>query len=231
MDTLDARSFVPAVRTPRRPRSLALSVLLALIFAAAVFYVARYALGYVMLGPSAAGPRTVSSGAFLFVHVAAGIVALLVGPFQLFSGIRRRLMRLHRWLGRIYLGAVGISGVAAVYMLTLPGMSLNFRLGISGLALAWFGTTTFAYIAIRRRRIELHREWMVRSYVVTSGFVFFRIILDLMMAAQLAPIREVIAAASWGCWAVPLLITEFVIQGRKVWAPAAAAPAAAVSSR
>jgi hypothetical protein len=59
---------------------------------------------------------------------------------------------------------------------------------------------------------------MIRSYVVTFAFVTFRVIQPGLQAAHIGTPLEQLAAASWACWAVPLLIAELVIQGRKVLA-------------
>jgi hypothetical protein len=58
---------------------------------------------------------------------------------------------------------------------------------------------------------------MIRSYVVTTAFVTFR---AAFAALQGSAIGENAAAAllAWACWAIPLLITEAVLQGRKIHA-------------
>jgi hypothetical protein len=53
---------------------------------------------------------------------------------------------------------------------------------------------------------------------VTFGFVAFRVIAPALRAAGIENDRGAIAA--WACWAVPLLITELVLQGRKILAVA-----------
>jgi hypothetical protein len=42
---------------------------------------------------------------FLGVHVLSGILALLVGPFQFVGRIRRRFLRVHRFLGAVYIAS------------------------------------------------------------------------------------------------------------------------------
>src|SRR5690349_24671542 len=39
---------------------------------------------------------------WLLTHIAGSGLALLVGPFQFWSGMRRRSMLVHRWTGRLY---------------------------------------------------------------------------------------------------------------------------------
>jgi hypothetical protein len=61
---------------------------------------------------------------------------------------------------------------------------------------------------------------MVRSYVVTFAFVTFRV-LDVALIGAGMPLQQVFDFAAWSCWAVPLVVTEAVIQGKKIFAVAA----------
>jgi hypothetical protein len=80
---------------------------------------------------------------------------------------------------------------------------------------AWTITTGMAFLAIKRRAITQHREWMVRSYVVTLAFVFFRMLVVGLDALEVGTTVERVGVAAWFCWAVPLLIAEPVLQWRK----------------
>ena len=93
----------------------------------------------------------------------------------------------------------------------------GFGTGITGLGIAWIVTTTLAIVAIRRGFIEQHREWMIRSYVVTFAFVTFRAMWTVLQAAEVGTLQEQLAMSSWFCWAVPLLIVETVLQGRRIF--------------
>ena len=52
--------------------------------------------------------------------------------------------------------------------------------------------------------------------VVTTAFVTFRVFFLLLQNAGVGTLNEQLGAASWFCWAVPLLITEAWLQGRKI---------------
>jgi hypothetical protein len=155
-------------------------------------------------------------GALLLLHIVAGTAALLIGPLQFSATLRRRNLALHRWSGRVYLVSVAVSVVAAIRILLLPHSSFGFRIGTAGLALAWIATTAVAYAAVRARQIPLHKEWMIRSYVVTFGFVFFRLPLGPLFSLEIATRDEIATAVSWMCWALPLLVTEVVLSARKI---------------
>lgn len=90
-----------------------------------------------------------------------------------------------------------------------------FGSGLFFLALAWITTTSLAYVAIRKGLIDQHREWTIRSYVVTFAFVRFRAG-QVAMTGSGIPLATAIGVMAWACWAVPLLMTEAVIQARKI---------------
>jgi uncharacterized membrane protein len=152
--------------------------------------------------------------------LACGVTARLIGPVQLWFGLTRRRLRLHRLFGRIYLVTVAFSLSGASYLIVkeLPG-DWVFAGGLLGLACAWTLTTGLGYLAIRHGRIQQHQEWMIRSYVVTSAFVFFRVFVDVLHAFGVhspkgVQTAEELKLAAWFCWSIPLLVTEAFIQWR-----------------
>lgn len=154
---------------------------------------------------------------WLLMHIAAGMVALTLGPFVLWLGLNRRRMPLHRALGIVYMSSIVLSSIAALYLAFHTDFGWVFGLGLSGLAVTWIVTTAMALVSIRKRLVAQHQEWMIRSYVVTFAFVNFRIFAGILQAAGVGTLVEQLSAASWFCWAFPLMITEVVLQGRKIF--------------
>jgi hypothetical protein len=154
----------------------------------------------------------------LLVHITFGTIALFSGPVQLWLGLAERTMTLHRKLGIVYM--IGVTGsAAAAYVIALqPSAGWIFGTGLMGLATAWLVTTTLAFLAIRRQLIDQHKEWMIRSYVVTFAFVFFRIGSVTLKAMDPANELQQVQALAWAAWALPLLVTEAILQGRKILA-------------
>lgn len=200
-----------------------LVVLLGFALLLALIFFAVFVFRYVSITEEVFGRFWPHRG-WLLVHITGGTVALLLGPFQIWLGITGRKLPLHRVLGISYMATVAVSCVAAFNLAVTTQFGWVFGLGLGLLAVAWIITTGLAYIAIRRRRIPQHREWMIRSYVVTFAFVNFRIIIGIFQVAGVGVIQEQLMVASWACWAVPLLITEAILQGRKILSPRSAMP-------
>jgi hypothetical protein len=71
-----------------------------------------------------------------------------------------------------------------------------------------------AALAIRRRDVFQHREWMMRSYAITFAFVTFRFGADILTSQGVSG-TESQAIMAWACWAVPLLLLEPLLQLRR----------------
>jgi uncharacterized membrane protein len=158
--------------------------------------------------------------AALVPHLVGGIVAIMVGLAQIWLGLSNRTNTLHRVLGKIYGVAVLIGSLAGFYLaLTIPG-HLPYSAGLFMLDVAWVLTTGMALYAIRTRRIEQHREWMLRSYTVTFAFVTYRLVSDSLRRWIHVPedplADDIDTLMAWACWAVPLLLAEPLIQLRSM---------------
>jgi uncharacterized membrane protein len=196
----------------------------------AIGFLGKAALPYLLLDATALAPYA-SRRLWILTHITAGMVALLIGPVQLWLGLSSRTTQGHRWLGRVYVASVGVGAAAAFYLSTHTDYGWVMGTGLTGLGLAWIATTTLAVTAIRRGLADQHREWMIRSYVVTFAFVVFRALFLALQAAEVGTLQEQLAACSWFCWAVPLAITEAVLQGRKIFGPRGARDAGLRISR
>ena len=205
------------------------TILLGLAAVLALGFLAMFALPYSTLDETTFGRFWPKRG-WLLTHIAGGMVALVVGPVQIWLGLTRRRMALHRVLGKVYAAAVVVGGISSFGLSLTTEAGWAFGMGLAFLGLAWFVTTGMALAAVLRRRFELHKEWMIRSYVVTFAFVNFRIFVGVTEAMGVGTDLERLAAASWFCWAVPLLVTEVLLQARRTLAPAPApAPSRATS--
>ena len=213
--TVTVESQVPVTSAARTHRTAL--VVLSLVFLTGAVFVVVAALPYFALN-EAQFDRYWTRRWWLLAHISTGMVALLSGPFQLWLGISDQRPGLHRRLGYIYMTAIALSAATAYYLASTTDLGIGFGSGLAGLATAWLITTGMAFTAIRRQLYDQHKEWMIRSYVVTTAFVAFRIVFPLLQTSGVGTVQEQLAVAAWGCWALPLVITEAVLQGRKILA-------------
>jgi uncharacterized membrane protein len=154
----------------------------------------------------------------LIGHISGGLLALAIGPFQFSKAFRNKFMTAHRWLGRIYLTAILIGTISSTYLAWTSAYRVNFSwaFALQSLAFAWIATAAMAFVSVRRGRIPQHKEWMIRSYVVTFAFVTFRWLNELSLVKSLMPqFAERGPSMAWLSWTIPLLITEIVLSWKK----------------
>jgi hypothetical protein len=156
---------------------------------------------------------------WLVGHLAGGSLALLLGPFQFSTWLRTRYVKVHRWMGRLYLIGVLVGSVSAVYMALRVTELKAFGAALLFLMVAWMVTSGMAYISALRRQFGTHKEWAIRSYVVTFAFVVFRLMTDLNVYGSMGGQTQLVMLV-WIAWAVPLLLTEMVLQWRRSVGPA-----------
>jgi len=161
-------------------------VVLPVIYVLAYLFTFYIVIQYIIFKPSQAG--AVSSKLqdphfayaiwklFFFPHILLGVIALLIGAYQLTNKSRKNRKR-HRFLGRIYGFSILLNVLVVPYISLYATGGVPSTIAFLVLDVCWLLTTATAIIFIRHRNIAKHREWMLRSYAVTFVFVTFRIFL------------------------------------------------------
>jgi uncharacterized membrane protein len=111
-------------------------------------------------------------------HAVGGITALLSGPLQFSSRLRRRNPKFHRVLGRVYVLSVLVAAPLGIVMSNHrhDPRAIHFVAANIVQAGTWLIVTIAAFLTARNRYFQQHREWMVRSYAVTFTFVGTRVL-------------------------------------------------------
>ncbi|MFN3997375.1 DUF2306 domain-containing protein [Algoriphagus sp.] len=153
----------------------------------------------------------------LIGHISGGLLALVLGPFQFWAGFRDRYLKVHRWMGRLYLTGILVGTVSSVALALTTGMAIHISWAFSlmMLAMAWFFTSAMALRFILLKRVNLHKEWMIRSYVVTFAFVLFRWMNEMSWIHEFGNFTIVGANLIWISWVIPLFFTEIILQWNK----------------
>lgn len=174
--------------------------------------VAGYAWHY--LAPNAFMPPGIGGNPFarpwLAVHAGLAGVAMALGPFQFLPRLRLRRPRLHRWSGRLYVGACLVGGAAGFLLATGSTAGPIARVGFAALAVAWLITTGNAFRLALAGRYQEHRRWMVRSFALTFAAVTLRLYLPI---APILGLDFVVAyrAIAWLCWVPNLIFAELYL--------------------
>ncbi|MFK7954054.1 MAG: DUF2306 domain-containing protein [Ekhidna sp.] len=167
--------------------------------------------GFISMKKSIFTPGLLWYGAF-YTHILLGGVALLIGWPQFLKKLRNKNIALHRTLGKIYLMSIFFSSIAGFYMAVLANGGLIAKIGFSLMAIAWMFTTVKAYTTIRKRDVEQHQQWMIRSYALTLAGVTFRLWLPLLLFGFQLDFIIVYRIDAWVSWVLNLVVAELIIR-------------------
>ncbi len=201
----------------------ALTLLLCLIGAAAV---TRRVVQIVAPSPGLGGPAAALDAGFsrhaalTMSHIIPGLLFVILGPLQFLPTLRARRPVLHRWIGRVFL----VSGL----MIGCTALIMSPRMAIGGVnesaATMLFGVMFLfslakAYAAIRKRKVALHREWMIRAFAIGLAVAFIRPIVGIFFATSrlthLTP-HDFFGTAFWLGFSIQTLAAEVWINSTRV---------------
>lgn len=115
---------------------------------------------------------------WLLPHGIAAALPLFLGPFQFSDRFRRRFLRWHRLLGRVYVCGVIVSapfGVVVEYIKYRHDIApLRLLIASIGLGSLFVFATVRAFLLAKRRDLQAHRRWMMRSYAIPMVFLEVR---------------------------------------------------------
>ncbi|ASP36693.1 hypothetical protein CHH27_07415 [Labrenzia sp. VG12] len=143
----------------------------------------------------------------LYGHIGVAPIALAVMPFQFLSGLRARRPAVHRWLGRLYVAAILVSGLSGLQLAFYTTAGSFAGTGFALLAVIWLGTTGAALVFALRRQFARHRFWMLRSAALTFAAVTLRVYLGILtgLGVEFETAYQLVA---WLAWVPNALVME-----------------------
>jgi uncharacterized membrane protein len=158
-------------------------------------------------------PAHVRHGATLYLHVIGGASTIVAGAGALYIGWTRKAFKRHRWFGYTYLGLGTAMALSALALsVEAPHQPRSLYVATGTLAVVWLAVAAMALRAARNGRFLVHRDWMIRSYVLTWTFVGCRIATNIDIFPALG--AESVTAAIWVNWIVPFVVCEIALQWR-----------------
>ncbi|MGD1978139.1 MAG: DUF2306 domain-containing protein, partial [Akkermansiaceae bacterium] len=147
----------------------------------------------------------------LIAHVASGLICLVSSLLQYSKLLLKRAPSIHRNLGRIY----ALSIVMAVFP---TGVALAFvaKGGVSGtvgflvLSFATLFSLIFGMVAIYRKNLRSHQEWISRSFALVTTAITFR---ALQLALIQFPLEYdfIYQFALWASIGINLALCEYYL--------------------
>lgn len=147
-----------------------------------------------------------------YIHVISGMLVILIGPFQFLPNLRKRYLKVHKKLGKIY--AYGILGFAAptgLIMAFYAEGGMWSTLAFLVMSFLWFYTTIMAIITVKKKKIIEHKKWMYRSYALSFAAVTLRLLVPIMSLSNNLSEEFIIVSTAWLSWMFNLIIIETYI--------------------
>jgi uncharacterized membrane protein len=113
-------------------------------------------------------------------------------------------------VGKVYVIAVALSSIAALYIAFFATGGLICVLGFGSLAIIWLISDVKAYTTVRQGHVSLHQKWMICNYALTFAAVTLRIWLPLLSGFVFHDFIPAYRIVSWLCW-VPNLVVALII--------------------
>jgi hypothetical protein len=149
----------------------------------------------------------------LIAHITAGGGALVLGPLQFWDRLRVRFVKLHRWVGVMYLLAMFVSAICALILSFTTAYKVNwaYAFSLQVWVSVWIISTLIAYWAALKKKFILHKEWMTRSYIVTLAFIVSGLALKYLLSIGFGSFEAISPSLFWMGWSVPLFVYQVVL--------------------
>lgn len=110
-----------------------------------------------------------------YIHVFTSIFCLVAGMTQFSTSLRLKNPQLHRQIGKIYVYSILlINFPVALVMAYYANGFLPSKIAFFILDILWFWFTLKAVIEIKRKNVQAHQNFMIRSYALTFSAITLR---------------------------------------------------------
>jgi uncharacterized membrane protein len=166
---------------------------------------------YLQMTPEALG-KYYDQRWFLVAHITSGGGALVSGVVQFWPKLRQYSMKLHRYIGYVYLLAILVSSLSALVLASTTAYMVNwaYAFTLQVWASVWISSSFIAWYTAVKKQFKLHKEWMIRSYLVTVAFLISGYAYKIPYVQQLGSFEAVTVPLFWMGWALPLYTYEIV---------------------
>lgn len=151
-----------------------------------------------------------------WLHVIPGGLFLALAPLQFSRRFRARYLRVHRGAGRLLVLCGVLASIPAFYF----GLAMPFAGFPEAVAIGLFGalfclSLVRGFVAIRRREVAQHREWMIRAYAIAVAISTIRLInlaLDVALAPGTFAPRQALIVSLWTGWVLMIAVAELWVR-------------------
>jgi hypothetical protein len=160
--------------------------------------------------------EAIASGWYLpayYAHVLIAAIILLAGFFQIHPTIGLRWRKIHRVLGKVYVGGILLFAAPGGLVMSLfinrgPVVQASFLFQCA----FWFVFTWLAYVRIRQRDVQAHRQWILRSFALTLAAITLRVYVFLGSWSFDLSQPMAYGTIAWLSWVPNLIMCEMYLR-------------------
>jgi hypothetical protein len=144
---------------------------------------------------------------FLYLHIVAGAIALLLVPLQFY--LLNHSKSWHKFVGKLYTLFVACSCVGGYYMAWDAYGGVSSTVALTTLATLWWFVTLKAVLHALNGNLQKHKRWIIRSVALTTSAITLRLI-----SSSVYPFFDLYTAQQiiyWSCWPINLFLAEIYL--------------------
>lgn len=147
-----------------------------------------------------------------FIHIFCSLPLILAGTLQVIPAIRKRYLRFHSLLGKVYVYVILFLAAPSGFILAIYANGGTWaQASFTLLSLSWWIFTFLGWRAMKRGDERQHRAHMFRSYALTLSAIALRSYVFLIPAFWGINGKEMYVLVAWLSWVPNLLMVELVL--------------------
>lgn len=151
-----------------------------------------------------------------FVHVYTSMLVLLAGFTQFSNKLRKKLPKIHKYLGWLYAFVVlALSAPSGLVLGIYANGGISTQIAFCMLAILWFYFTLRAVQAIGQQNYAAHQKFMWRSFALALSAITLRLWKYVLVWALQPRPMDIYRWVAWLGWVLNLVIIELYIIYRK----------------
>jgi hypothetical protein len=152
------------------------------------------------------------------IHRVFGSLFLLSGLLNFSNALRISFPLLHKLFGRLFLVCCLVNAIGGIIL----GINSPFAGVPESIVIVIFGTfllcaASIGLWQIRKRKIQLHKEWMIRTFAIGSGTITTRYFAVLLIQGSNISTEEILVTTLWIGFITNMVLAEIWIVTSRIF--------------
>lgn len=151
-----------------------------------------------------------------YIHVFSAIFALVAGFTQFNTALLAKYRKLHRAFGYLYfIIVIFLAAPSGIFIGYYANGGIFSQISFMLLGILWWFFTAKAIIEIKKGNVEMHRQFMLRSFALAFSAITLRLWKVILVYLFHPAPMDVYQIIAWLGWIPNLLLIEYLIRKNK----------------